>query len=85
MHKRNYQQTAEKFDVSYQQVRSWILKVDKAGFNALEDLRGRRKKVSELTEVEKLRLEVRRLKAELNDKNAIEEFAKKLLALKRKS
>lgn len=85
MHKRNYQQTAEKFDVSYQQVRSWVLKVDKAGFNALEDLRGRRKKVSELTEVEQLRLEVRRLKAELNDKNAIEEFAKKILALKRKS
>lgn len=83
-HKRNYNQTAAKFEVSYQQVRSWVLKVDQGGFPALEDRPGRHKAPSELDEVDKLKLEVRRLKAELNDKKAIEAFAKKLLALKRK-
>lgn len=84
-HERNYNQTAAKFNVSYQQVRSWVLKVDQGGFPALEDRRGHHKAPSELSEVEALQLEVRRLKAELNDKQAIEAFAKKLLALKHKT
>lgn len=83
-HERNYNKTAAKFEVWYQQVRSWVLKVDQGGFPALKDRRGRHKAPSELDEVDKLKLEVRRLKAELNDKKAIEAFAKKLLALKRK-
>lgn len=83
-HDRNYTETATKFQVSYQQVRSWVLKVDQGGFPALKDRRGHHKAPSELDEVDQLKLEVRRLKAELNDKKAIEAFAKKLLALKRK-
>lgn len=82
-HNRNYKETAAKFNVSYQQVRAWVLKVDRDGFPALKDRRGHRKAESEMSEVERLKLENRRLKAELNDKKAIEAFAKKLLALKR--
>lgn len=84
-HDRNYNETAAKFQVSYQQVRLWVLKVDQGGFPGLKDRRGHHKAPSELDEVEQLELEVRRLKAELNDKKAIEAFAKKLLALKRKT
>lgn len=42
-HNRNYIETSQKFQVSYQQVRSWVLKVDTGGFEALRDGRGRKK------------------------------------------
>lgn len=81
-HDRNYSKTSAKYNVSYQQVRLWVQKVDRGGFPALKDHRGHHKSVNELTEIERLRLENRRLTAELNDKKAIEAFAKKLLALR---
>lgn len=77
-HNRDYNSTAEKFDVSYQQVRSWVLKSDKDGFEALKDGRGRTKNENELTENERLKLENRRLKAELMEKEMQVAFAKKL-------
>lgn len=74
---RNYRQTAEKFNVSYQQVRSWVLKVDQNGFEALRDSRGRKKSEDELSEMDKVLLENKRLKAELKAKEAQAIFAKK--------
>ena len=43
-HGKNYQATAEKFDVSYQQVYNWVRKFEKDGTNGLVDRRGQRKK-----------------------------------------
>lgn len=37
---RNYNETAEKYQVSYQQVRNWTIKYDKSGVDALIDRRG---------------------------------------------
>ncbi|MHA3065542.1 transposase [Lacticaseibacillus saniviri] len=82
--KNSYAETAEHFHVSYQQVRLWVIKAKDGGYEALVDNRGHRKKESELTENDKLNLEIRQLKAQLADKELIEKFAKKMLELQRR-
>lgn len=77
-HNRNYIKTSQKFQVSYQQVRSWVLKVDTGGFEALRDGRGRKKSEDELSDNEKLRLENKQLKAELKAQRIQNDLAKKL-------
>lgn len=42
MHNRNYGETAIKHQVSYQQVRNWVLKYDRMGEEGLKDRRGHR-------------------------------------------
>lgn len=79
-----YMQAAEHFKVSYQQARSWTHKFRKGGNEALVDLRGHHKPESELTEIDRLRLENRQLKAELANKKLVEEFTQKFLATLRK-
>lgn len=61
---KDYQAAMDKFNVSYQQVYNWVRKFEKDGINGLQDRRGKglESKVN-LTEVEKLELEVKRLKA----------------------
>ena len=80
----SYAEAAEHFQVSYQQARSWVLKAKNGGYEALVDNRGHHKRESELTENDRLRLEIRRLKAELADKELIEAFAKKLQEIQRR-
>lgn len=82
--KHSYSEAAEHFQVSYQQARSWVLKAKDSGYEALVDNRGHHKAEAVLTETEKLRLEVRRLKAELADKELVEAFVKKLKELQRR-
>lgn len=79
-----YKEAAAHFDVGYQQALRWVQKADKGGEKALEDRRGHRKPQDELTEVDKLRIENKRLKAQLQDKELLEEFAKKLQELQRR-
>ena len=64
--------------MSYQQVRSWVLKVDSSGFESLRDGRGRKKSEDELSDNEKLRLENKQLKAELKAQRIQIDLAKKL-------
>lgn len=82
--KHSYAEAAEHFQVSYQQARAWVLKVRNGGYEALVDNRGHHKIESEFTETDRLRLEVKRLKAELADKELIEAFVKKLQELQRR-
>ena len=77
-HNRNFTHTSEEFKVSYQQVRSWVLKVEAGGFEALRDGRGRKKTADELSEMDKLVLENKRLKAELKAQQMKLDLAKKL-------
>lgn len=83
-HNHNYTEAAEHFKVSYQQARSWVIKTRNGGYKALVDNRGHHKSAAELTEVDKLKLEIRQLKAQLADKELVEAFAKKLLELQHK-
>ena len=59
-HNRNYAETAVKYNVSYQQARSYTVKYEAGGVEALRDRRGRTKPEEEMSELEKLRAEKRR-------------------------
>lgn len=80
----NYAGTAEKYKVSYQQVYSWVMKYKVKGIDALQDGRGKRKKESEMSELEKLKAQNKLLEAE-NRRQLMEiEFLKKLDEVERR-
>jgi transposase len=60
---RNYNKTAEKENVSYQQARSWTVKYDELGVDALVDQRGKHKFEEGLTELDKLKAQNKLLEA----------------------
>lgn len=75
---KDYSETAIDFQVSYQQVYQWVQKYNKYGIDGLIDRRGKRKTEEELTEVEKLKLENKLLKAEKRRIELENAFLKKL-------
>ena len=62
-HDHNYAETAEKFEVSYQQARNYTVKYESNGIEGLKDNRGKRKSEDELTEIERLHAELKLEKA----------------------
>jgi transposase-like protein len=82
-HQNNYSETAEHFQVSYQQVYSWVTKYEKDGVEALQDKRGRRKSVEKMSELEKLKAENKLLQAENRRKQMELDFLKKLEEIER--
>lgn len=83
-HQHNYAQAAEKFQVSYQQVYSWVNKYLKFGVEALQDRRGKRKTEGEMSEVEKLRAQNKLLEAENRRKQMEIDLLKKLDEIERR-
>ena len=76
---KNYGEMALKYNVSYQQVRTWTLKFEELGEAGLEDRRGKRKKDQEpRTELEAAQIEIERLKHELYLANMENHLLKKL-------
>ena len=80
----SYAETAEKYDVSYQQVYQWIQKYKANGIDGLVDRRGHSKPVEEMTDMEKLRAENRMLKAQLERKELENIFLKKVDEIERR-
>lgn len=80
----NYQVTAEKYGVSYQQVYTWVKKLKESGEAALEDRRGRTKPHTELTEEEKLKLRIQQMERENERLRAENLFLKKLEEIERR-
>lgn len=63
---KNYGETALKYNVSYQQVRTWTLRFEELGEAGLEDRRGKRKKdQTPRTELEAAQIEIEQLKHKL--------------------
>lgn len=63
---KNYGEIAQKYQVSYQQVRTWTLRFEELGEAGLEDRRGRRKKdQTPRTELEEAQIEIEQLKHKL--------------------
>lgn len=63
---KNYGEIALKYEVSYQQVRTWTLRYEEQGEAGLEDRRGRRKKdQAPRTELEQAQIEIEQLKHKL--------------------
>lgn len=63
-HERNYAETAEQYQISYQQARNYTIKYETSGIAGLEDRRGHRKPEEEWSELDRLRAENRILRAE---------------------
>ena len=81
-HGKDYALTVETYQVSYQQIYSWVRKYEANGVDGLVDRRGKTKPEDELTEAERLRQENRMLQAKLKDKEMEIALLKKLRELR---
>ena len=81
-HGKDYALTVETYQVSYQQIYSWVRKYEASGVDGLVDRRGKAKPENELTEAERLRQENRMLQAMLKDKEMEIALLKKLRELR---
>ena len=83
-HDHNYTETSEKFRVSYQQARNYTIKYETGGVTELQDNRGKRKPEDSLTEMEKLRAELKLEKAKRQRAEMELSFLKKLEEIERR-
>lgn len=83
-HGHNYAETSEKFKVSYQQARNYTIKYETGGVTALQDNRGKKKQEDSLTEIEKLRAELKLEKAKRQRAEMELSFLKKLEEIERR-
>lgn len=83
-HEHNYAETAEKYQVSYQQARNYTVKYESDGVEALKDNRGKRKLEDQMTELERLRAENKILRAEKERAEMEASFLKKLKEIERR-
>ena len=83
-HTHNYAETVEKFGISYQQARSYTMKYEEKGVGGLQDRRGKRKSPDEMDELEKLRAEMKILRAEKEHAEMKISFLKKLEEIERR-
>ena len=67
-HGKDYGLAVERYQVSYQQIYSWVRKYEAKGAEGLADRRGKAKPDNELTETERLRMENKILRAQLKEK-----------------
>ena len=81
-HSKNYGLTVERYNVSYQQIYTWVRKYEEGGVDKLKDNRGRTKPVEEMTEIEKLKAEMKILEAKNRQLEIENAFIKKLQELK---
>ena len=79
----DYNLTANKFNVSYQQVYTWVKKYNKDGYNALVDRHGKNKSFEQLTEAERFSAQLKLLEAENRRLKMENDFLKKLEEIER--
>ena len=80
-HNYDYGLTVETYGVSYNQIYAWVRKYEEGGVDKLKDNRGRTKPVEEMSEIEKLRAEMKILEAKNRQLEIENEFIKKLQEL----
>ena len=82
---KNYGELALKYQVSYQQVRTWTLRFEEMGEAGLEDRRGRRKKdQAPRTKLEQAQIEIEQLKHKLYLAEMERDLLKKLNEVERR-
>lgn len=83
---KNYGEIALKYQVSYQQARSWTLRFEELGEAGLEDRRGKRKKdQTPRSELEKAQIEIAELKHKLYLAEMERDLLKKLDEIERRN
>lgn len=80
---KDYGKAIERYGVSYQQIYAWIRKYEKDGADGLADHRGKRKDEASMSEVEKLRAQIKLKEAENLRLQMENDLLKKLEALER--
>lgn len=80
----SYEEIAEKYQISYQQIYQWVRKYQENGIDGLVDRRGRRKEQDAMTEEEKLRAELKMEKAKNKRLEMENLFLKKLKEIERR-
>ena len=80
-HGKDYGLTVQTYQVSYQQVYSWVKKYEQKGAEGLVDRRGKTKPERELSEADRLRMENKILLAKLKDREMEIALLKKLKEL----
>ena len=80
-HNYDYGLTVETYKVSYQQIYAWVRKYEEGGVDKLKDNRGRTKPAEEMSEIEKLKAEMKILEAKNRQLEIENEFIKKLQEL----
>lgn len=80
----DYTASAKEFNCSYGQVYSWVNKYVEKGIDGLKDGRGRNKSEDELSELEKLKAEIKILKAEKKRQRMEIDLLKKLEEIERR-
>ena len=80
-HNYDYGLTVETYKVSYQQIYAWVRKYEEGGVDKLKDNRGKTKPAEEMTEIEKLKAEMKILEAKNRQLEIENEFIKKLQEL----
>jgi transposase len=80
---KDYGKAIEQYGVSYQQIYGWVRKYAKSGPDGLVDNRGKRKDSASMTEVERLRAQLKLKEAENLRLQMENELLKKLEALER--
>ena len=82
---KNYGEMALKYKVSYQRVRTWVLRYEGMGAAGLEDRRGKRKRdQTPRTELEAAQIEIERLKHQLYMTEMERDLLKKLDEIERR-
>lgn len=80
-HNHDYLNTAKNFQVSYPQVYQWVKKYEEGGEEALQDGRGRKRTVEELSDTDRQKLAVKKLESENERLRAENALLKKLQEL----
>lgn len=81
---KDYQKTADSYNVSYQQVYLWVKKYENGGDEALKDRRGRTKEEVELTPEEQIQFQLKKIERENERLRAENLFLKKLEEIERR-
>lgn len=82
--RKNYQETAAQYAVSYQQVYQWVRKFENDGEEAFQDRRGRTKPKEERTPEDELRLRIQQMERENERLRAENLLLKKLEEIERR-
>jgi transposase-like protein len=79
----NYALTAQRYEVTYGQVYQWVNKYRQKGTEGLQDRRGKRKSIEQLTKEEQLEIENHLLKEEIKKKQMELDLLKKVRDIER--
>ena len=80
----SYEEIAEKYGISYQQIYQWVRKYQEHGIESLQDRRGKRKALENMTEIDRLRAELKMEQAKVKHLELENRVLKKLKEIERR-